>query len=223
VPRPKQRTPELRDRVLQAAVATLAGEGIAGFTTRKVAEGAVTSVPAVYELFGDRAGLVREMFFEGFRRLRARLEETGETGDARADLLALVGAIRDFVSRNEPLARVMFSRPFSDFDPGRDEIEAGSAVRTFVVGRVQRCVDSGVVAADATDVAHVLLALVEGLASQESAGWLGTSAASVERRWSLAFEALLDGLAPAPERSVAGSKERKQQAARRSRDQGSSS
>jgi AcrR family transcriptional regulator len=210
--------------VLQAAVATLVGEGIGGFTTRKVAEGAVTSVPAVYELFGDRAGLVREMFFEGFRRLRARLDETAQTGDARADLLAMIGTIRDFVSRNEPLARVMFSRPFSDFDPGREEIEAGSAVRTFVVGRVRRCVDAGLLAGDATDVAHVVLALVEGLASQESAGWLGTSAASVNRRWSLAFEALLNGLTPSPQRIGAVSKKRKQErTARRGGDQGSSS
>ena len=32
---------------------------------------AQTSTPAVYELFGDKAGLVREVFFEGFRLLRA--------------------------------------------------------------------------------------------------------------------------------------------------------
>ena len=195
MPRPKQRTPELRDRVLKAAVATLSGEGIAGFTTRKVAEGAVTSIPAVYELFGDRAGLVREMFFEGFRRLRSRFDEAGESEDPKADLLALVAIIRDFVVSNDALARVMFSRPFSDFDPGPDEREAGSAVRRFVVGRVERCVDAGVFAGDATDVAHVILALVEGLASQESAGWLGSSKESVERRWALAFDALLDGLA----------------------------
>jgi AcrR family transcriptional regulator len=181
--------------VLKAAVATLSGEGIAGFTTRKVAEGAVTSIPAVYELFGDRAGLVREMFFEGFRRLGSRFEEAGETGDPKADLLALVGVIRDFVAENEALARVMFSRPFSDFDPGADEREAGGAVRHFVVGRVERCVKAGVLGGDATDIAHVILALVEGLASQESAGWLGRSKESVERRWALAFSALLDGLA----------------------------
>ena len=72
MPRAKQRTPELRDHVLQVAVAMLASEGVAGFTTRKVAEEAETSTPAVYELFGDKAGLVREMFFEGFRLLRRR-------------------------------------------------------------------------------------------------------------------------------------------------------
>ncbi len=67
MPRAKQRTPELRDRVLDVAITTLGEEGIARFTTRRVAERAGTSVPAVYELFDDKAGLVRAMFFEGFR------------------------------------------------------------------------------------------------------------------------------------------------------------
>ena len=74
MPRPKQRTPELRDQVLRTAVDMLATGGVAAFTTRRVAEGAATSVPAVYELFGDKAGLVREIFFEGFRTLRRRLK-----------------------------------------------------------------------------------------------------------------------------------------------------
>src|SRR4029077_11838885 len=55
MPRAKQRTPELRDRLLEAAIATLSEEGIARFTTRRVAERAGTSVPAVYELFDDKA------------------------------------------------------------------------------------------------------------------------------------------------------------------------
>ena len=68
MPRAKQRTPELRDRLLEVAIATLSEEGIARFTTRRVAERAGTSVPAVYELFDDKAGLVRAMFFKGFER-----------------------------------------------------------------------------------------------------------------------------------------------------------
>jgi AcrR family transcriptional regulator len=53
MPRAKQRTPELRDRLLDVAITTLSEEGIARFTTRRVAERAGTSVPAVYELFDD--------------------------------------------------------------------------------------------------------------------------------------------------------------------------
>jgi AcrR family transcriptional regulator len=61
VPRAKQRTGQLREHIVQVAVAMLAADGVERFTTRKVAEQAQTSPPAVYELFGDKAGLVREV------------------------------------------------------------------------------------------------------------------------------------------------------------------
>lgn len=179
--------------MLCAALATLTRDGAAGFTTRKVAEAASTSIPAVYEFFGDRGGLVREMFFDGFRQLRLSFGEVEETDDARADLVALVFAFRAFVCANPVLSEVMFSRPFRDFDPRPEELGAGSAVREFVVAHVRRCIDAGVLAGDATDISHVLLALVHGMASQESAGWLGTSKASVDRRWALAIRVMLDG------------------------------
>ena len=66
VPERKQRTPELREKVLQAAIQMLTNDGLTGFTARRVAEEASTSTPAVYELFGDKAGLVREMGLRGF-------------------------------------------------------------------------------------------------------------------------------------------------------------
>jgi AcrR family transcriptional regulator len=196
VPRAKQRTQELRDHVLHVAVSTLAAEGVTGFTTRKVAQQAETSTPAVYELFGDKAGLVREVFFEGFRLLRRHFDQLAESGDPRADLVGVIEAFRGFARGNPVLAEVMFSRPFADFDPGPDELRAGSAVREFIVGRVRRCTDAGILGGDDTDIAHVLVALAQGLAAQESAGWLGTSQASRDRRWDLAMRAVLDGLSP---------------------------
>lgn len=196
MPRAKQRTQELRDHVLQVAVATLAAEGVIGFTTRKVARQAETSTPAVYELFGDKAGLVREVFFEGFRLLRRRFDELEESGDPRGDLVRVIAAFRDFFRANAVLAAVMFSRPFADFDPGPAEFAAGSAVREFIVEHVQRCIDAAILAGDATDIAHILVALAQGLAAQETAGWLGTSEESVDRRWVLAVRGLLDGLSP---------------------------
>jgi hypothetical protein len=66
----------------------------------------------------------------------------------------------------------MFSRPVADFQPGPDEARAG------------------------VDIAHILLAAAQGLAAQETAGWLGTSKASVDRRWALGIGAVLDGLTP---------------------------
>jgi AcrR family transcriptional regulator len=197
MPRAKQRTPELRDKVLQVAVAMLADDGVTGLTTRRVAQDAGTSIPAVYELFGDKAGLVREIYFEGFRQLLRRFDTVPETADPRADLVRIGTTFRSFVRQNPVLAEVMFSRPFTDFDPGPDELRASGSVREFVVARVRRGIDAGVVAGDPTDIAHILLALGQGLAAQESAGWLGSSAASINRRWTLGYRTLLDGLHPA--------------------------
>lgn len=118
LPRPKQRTEELRRHIVQTAVGLIAADGVAGFTTRRVVEEASTSIPAMYELFGDRSGLVRENFFEGFRLLGGQLEDLEPSSDPRADLVRVVQKFRRFHRENPVLARVMFSRPFPDFDPG---------------------------------------------------------------------------------------------------------
>jgi AcrR family transcriptional regulator len=198
MPRQKQRTPELRDQVLSAAVELLGREGVSGFTTRSVARDADTSTPALYELFGDRAGLLREVFFQGFGLLRRELDELPPAEDPRAGLIALADAYRDFLRRQPVLAQLMFSRPFSDFDPSRSELEAGASVRTFILERVRGAIDAGLLEGDETDVAHVLVALVQGLVAAENSERLGSTQASIERRWSLAINAMLDGLRRSP-------------------------
>ena len=194
MPRPKQRTPELRDRVLQVAISTLNEDGLSGFTTRQVAEQAGTSVPAVYELFGDKSGLLRAVFFEGFRMLARQLLAVPETDDAVADVQHLIPVFRRFCLDYPALARVMFSRPFQDFDPGPEEL-ASPSMREIFVGRIKRCTDAGLLTGDPLDIAHVLLALAQGLAVQEGGRWLGKSKASVNRRWEVAVTGLLRGFA----------------------------
>lgn len=196
MPRAKQRTPELRDHLLEMAIATLSEEGAAGLTTRRVAERAGTSVPAVYELFSDKAGLLRAMVFEGFRLLGAQLADVAVTDDPLADLERLVPVFRQFCRSDPRLAQLMFSRPFADLDPGPDELAAGASVREAFTGPIQRCVDAGLLAGDVADIAHVLLALAQGLAVQELGRWLGPSGRSVEQPWALGVQAVLAGLRP---------------------------
>lgn len=193
MPRAKLRTEELKERVLDVALSALESEGVLGFTTRRIAEQAGTSLPAVYELFGDKAGLVRELYFEGFRRLRACFEELDTSADPRADLVALLREQAKFARQHPALAEVMYSRPFADFDPGPVELKAGNAVRRAIVGRVRRCLEVEVMAGDETDIAHVLLAMVQGLMMQERAGWLGRTQSSIVRRWNVGINAAIDG------------------------------
>jgi len=148
----------------------------------------------VYELFGDKSGLLRAVFFEGFRMLARRLLSVPETDDAVADVQRLIPVFRRFCLDYPALARVMFSRPFQDFDPGPEEL-ASPSMREVFVGRIKRCTDAGLLTGDPLDIAHVLLALAQGLAVQEGGRWLGKSKASVNRRWEVAVTGLLRGFA----------------------------
>lgn len=193
MPRAKQRTPELRDHVLSAAVDVLSQDGVSGFTTRRVAERAHTSVPAVYELFTDKAGLVREVYFEGFRRLGRAMAAVPATADPVADLKLLIPVFRRFCLTYPALARVMFSRPFQELDPGPAELAAAPSVREILIHAVRRCVTAGRLDGDPIDIAHVLLALAQGLAVQEGGRWLGTSQTAVDHRWDIGVASVLRG------------------------------
>lgn len=195
MPKPKQRTPELGERVLAAALRIVERDGVAALTARRLAEEAGTSPPAVYELFGDKSGVVRAIFFAGFGQLGVALAALGESEDPVEDLVALAQAYRGFIVEHPALAAVMFSRPFASFDPAPEESAAGAAVRERIVAMVRRAIAAGRLHGDPTDVAHACVALVHGLAAAESARRLGGSAAAVERRWDVAVRALLRGFA----------------------------
>jgi AcrR family transcriptional regulator len=197
VPRLKQRTTALRERGIASALTVLAEEGAAGLTTRTVALRADASVPAIYEVFGDKRGLIREVFFEGFRMLGDQLSEIPPAEDPLEALRRICESFRQFVLSNPVLAQIMFSQPFADFAPTAEENKAGLRVSKIFVRHARLAVDAGLLAGNPTDIAHLFFAFVEGLAGAESANRLGGSKQSVDRRWRLGLNALIQGLRPA--------------------------
>jgi AcrR family transcriptional regulator len=200
VPRRKQRTEDLHDRGVASALAVLAEEGVAGLTTRAVARRANASVPAIYEVFGDKAGLIREVFFAGFRLLGDQLAEVAPAADPLEALRRVCESFRQFVLANPVLAQTMFARPFVDFAPTAEDNKAGLRVSKVFVQHTRTAIAAGELAGDPTDVAHLFFAFAEGLAAAESAHRLGGSKAAVDRRWRLGLDALIAGLSPQEEK-----------------------
>jgi AcrR family transcriptional regulator len=195
VPRPKERTPELGERVLAAALRILTRDGVSALTARALASEAGTSPAAVYELFGDKSGVVRAMFFSGFEQLADHLAELEPEPDPVEHLVALAQHYRAFIVERPALAAVMFSRPFAAFDPAPEESAAGASVRRKLVRAVRRAIAEGRLDGDDIDIAHAYVALIHGLAAAESSKRLGTTKANVQRRWDVAVRALLRGFA----------------------------
>jgi AcrR family transcriptional regulator len=197
MPRTKQRTPELAEHVLQTALRLLAGEGPAALTARRLADAAGTSPAAVYELFGDKAGVLRAVFFSGFERLADELGTPDPGAEGLDELLTLAQRYRAFIVAHPALSAIMFSRPFASFDPAPEEQAAGAAVRRRIVAAVKVAIKSGQLQGDAIDIAHAYVALIHGLAAAESSQRLGGSNATIQRRWDVSVGALLRGFAPA--------------------------
>jgi AcrR family transcriptional regulator len=193
MPPTKQRTPELAERVLSAALRLLSSDGISSLTARRLAEEAGTSPAAIYELFGDKAGVVRAMFFSGFESLAEHLSEQGAGSDPLDRLFDLAQRYRGFILAHPALSAVMFSRPFASFDPAPEESAAGAAVREQIVEAVRDAIEAGELRGDETDIAHAYVSLIHGLAAAESSRRLGSSAAAVQRRWDRSVRALLAG------------------------------
>ncbi|WP_371785170.1 TetR/AcrR family transcriptional regulator [Streptosporangium subroseum] len=190
---------ELRRDLLDAAGRLLAEEGPQALSTRRVAQEVGSSTTAVYNLFGDKSGLLRAMFLEGFARLAREFASVSRDGDPEADLMALGYAYRAAALANPHLYELMFGRPIADFRP--DETALAQIQGTFdtLVAAVARCVDAGRFApSDPYDIAVHLNALVHGLASLELRGALA-GGDQADRHWRLALEATFRGhRTPAP-------------------------
>jgi AcrR family transcriptional regulator len=197
VPRPKLRTPELAETVLEAGLRLLTSEGVGSLTARRLAAASGTSPAAIYELFGDKAGVVRAMFFTGFERLGEELGEPDPRSEPLEALRQIATRYRAFINAHPAWAALMFSRPFASFDPAPDEQAAGAAVRSRIVDAVKRAVDEGDLYGDPIDISHAFVSIIQGLAAAESSQRLGRSPRTIDRRWRTAIDGLLRGFASA--------------------------
>lgn len=185
---------ELRRELIDAAGRLLAAAGPSALSTRRVAQQVGVSTSAVYNLFGDKAGLVREMFLAGFERLADAFAAVPCTSDPVSDLLALGHAYRTSALANPHLYELMFGRPVPEFQL---DAETGALIQpTFdaLVAAVARCVEEGSFApAEPNDLAVRLNGLAHGLCSLELRGALG-DAEEARRHWDGAFDAMLRGM-----------------------------
>lgn len=178
--RPRSHDDTLRATLVELASRAVAEGGSRALSLRVVAAEAGTTTAAIYTLFGGRAGLVRAVVDEGFRRFAHHLAGVPRTGDPAADLIALGIAYRDNALDNPHFYRVMFTPPPREGAPPGDEIPA--VVRpTFGVLRDAVARLPGATATE--ELALRLWSLVHGLVSLELAGLLPGTAEERRRRY----------------------------------------
>jgi AcrR family transcriptional regulator len=164
----------LRVAMLDAAGALLHAEGPQALTTRRLADAVGTSTQAIYTLFGGKEGIVRAMYLEGFDRLEECLTAVDASAAAPDYLLGLGRAYRTAARQSPHYYDVMFGRPVPEFEPRTDDVERSMATQAVLTRGVVRCVESGMLRADAdpAEISAFLWAVAHGLVSLELTGHL---------------------------------------------------
>ena len=192
--------PRVKQRHARAATARpsgrgrdLASEGVAGFTTRRVATRRGHLGPCGLRDVRRQGRTRPRGLLRGLSPPPATLRRDRGVDTTACRSHAVIGVFRAFVCANPVLAEVMFSRPFADFDPGPEERrpDPTSGVHRRPSPTVHR---RGGLRRRRNRHRPRAGGSHPGPRRQETAGWLGTSQASVDRRWELAVTIMLDGL-----------------------------
>ena len=168
-PRPKigqrreRQRQEARRTILDATEALMVEKNGSDFSIRSLGERSGYSAPTVYHHFGDKDGLIDALLEERVARLADQLERVEPTGDAKADLRALLLGYFEFSSSNQTFTRLMWtlSRKGESRMP-----EAMTRVRSCIENALERFGDSGQIGTfNADNAGQVLWALAYGLVS----------------------------------------------------------
>jgi AcrR family transcriptional regulator len=191
--RPREHDEGTRARLLEAAAALAAEEGWDALSVRRIADRAETSTRAVYSLFGSKTDLEEELHLRMYERLRELMKETPVSGDARADLLEMRHAYRQWATeRPDRYAAMMrFIGPRAAARSARGLAlarAAGAELRDAFV----RCAEAGIIdLADVDALAMRWRAVAHGLAEFENHGLLEDG----DESWRSVLTAVIDGYA----------------------------
>lgn len=189
--------PDMRERLITAAANVLATQGVAGFTTRRVAAEARASTMTVYTHFGSMEALIDAVVTEGFRIMEARLVAVARTDDPIRDVTMQTLAYVDFAVEHRDLYGIMFGTvPLGGYQrTSPAQLRAGRAETLDRVGAtLVRVVESGRLAPRrSSELAFMWWSLAHGYALLETSGHI---AAGTGRPRILAgvLTALLSGL-----------------------------
>lgn len=155
----------LREALLQAAIALIADVGPIAFTLREVARRAGVSHNAPYRHFRDKDDLMTAVATEGYRELTAAMQEAARKQTRALDCLKHAGlAYIEFALRRPEHFAVMFDAPYS----GESHAESNDAAKeafTTLVAVVKGAQQAGELApGDAVEYAYLAWTMVHGVA-----------------------------------------------------------
>ena len=154
---------DLRQALIDAAVAIVAEEQNWNFSLREVARRAGVSHNAPYNHFTEKRDLLDAVAAVGFDTLRGAMASAMEgAADASETMLAIARAYVSFAAGNPALYRLMFGPELAAPDGGRPELAetSGAGAKAVLRHVVVRGAEDGLFAVSAVDEAAIAMAVL---------------------------------------------------------------
>lgn len=182
---------DLRRRLVSRAAEMLAENGAGGLALRQVAAAEGTSTTAIYSMFEDRAGLIREVGRTAADSFVDAQRAVPLTDDPFADLFNLGRAYRGWALAN-PALYLVLTAPAAPgqhhFDAPLPESKAADPIREVIVRLIAARIFPSV---DPNLVLGIVWASVHGFVVLEIAGFF---APTPQEHLDLMYEAQLDAI-----------------------------
>ena len=191
----EQHQQKLRQGILDDASSLLVQEGANALTMRRIADLVGCSTTVLYTMFGNKQGLVDELYLRGFDILQQSLEAVSHPGDSEEYIYALCLAYRDFALANPTYYSIMFLKVIPEYTPSEANLKLGQSSIELLVQPVRDCITDEQLAEDeAWEIARMIWATVHGHVGLELTGYANYSKVSSQQMLERALRALVNNL-----------------------------
>ena len=190
---------ELRKGILDDVSNLLVREGTAALSMRRIAQLVGCSTTVLYTMFGNKQGLVDELYLRGFDMLRQALEAVPRTGSSQDYFYVLGDAYRSFALAHSTYYAIMFLKVMPEYTPSEANLQLGEKSLKLLVDAVQDCVvPNSIAESEAWEIARIIWATVHGHVGLELAGHAAYPGVLPQQMLERALRAVVEQLLPTP-------------------------
>lgn len=192
---------ELRKGILDDTSDLLMREGTTALSMRRIAQLVGCSTTVLYTMFGNKQGLVDELYLRGFDMVRQALEAVPRSGHPQDYIYDLCYAYRNFALTYSTYYAIMFLKVMPEYIPSEANRRLGQKSFQLVVDAVRDCVAPEAIAEnEAWEIARIIWATVHGHIGLELAGHFDYPGVSPQQMLERALQAIISTLLLTPNR-----------------------
>ncbi|AIQ53104.1 TetR/AcrR family transcriptional regulator [Paenibacillus sp. FSL R7-0331] len=135
----------LRRNIIETAASIMQKSGPEAVTIRRVAEKMECPTKIIYNLFGSKEGLAKELFMEGCKLLADAFQAVPMQADLKQYLLNLGQAYWNFSKEYTSYYMVMFGGAFSEFKPEAESLQAMVTALQQLTDIITNGIEQGVI------------------------------------------------------------------------------